>query len=70
MPFAAGKRFCYQSFKICIFTGHQCLKPKMTPCHYILDALDCLNSVDFQQYPTMTMFALTQAVAESIWSIL
>ena len=42
----------------------------MTLCHYVLDALDCLNSFDFQRYQTTTMFALTQAVAESIWSML
>ena len=35
-----------------------------------LYVLDCLNSFDFQRYPTTTMFALTQDVAEFIWSIL
>ena len=48
-------------------------KATQTLCHYVLDALDCLNSFDFQCYTTMTNFALTQhaqAVLESIWPIL
>ena len=74
MPFAAGKRFSdhhprhhlLSKFQTMHVTGHQWLKLKMTLCHYILDAFDSFNSFNFKCYPTTTLFALTQAVAESV----
>ena len=71
--FAVGKHFSdhrprpnlLSKFQTMHFTGHQWLKLKLTLCNYVLDALDCLNSFDFQLCST-TMFALTKAVAESI----